>query len=152
VFGAALLVVGLCAGGYRPIVNAVQRAAREGNAVVAVGQYEWLGACALVAAVLFFVAASLGFLKAMILRYSAEFAVTDKRVLLKQGIFSSKSLEIVLAKVESIYVEQGVFGRILDYGSLVVIGTGGTRDVYSGMASPMAFRRAIQEQIAAGNG
>jgi hypothetical protein len=152
---AALLLIGLCAGGYRPVADVVARAVREGEkwngqeVVDAHSQLEWLGTLVAVAGGVLIGAALLAMLKAVIRRHASEFAVTDRRVLLKQGLFGSKSLEILLAKVESIYVEQGLLGRILDYGSLVVIGTGGTQDVYGEMASPMAFRRAIQEQIGA---
>jgi membrane protease subunit (stomatin/prohibitin family) len=38
-------------------------------------------------------------------------------------------------------------GRIFDYGIIVVEGTGSDRTPYKGIAAPMKFRLAVQEQI-----
>ena len=76
-----------------------------------------------------------------------EFAVTNKRVMAKVGFVRRKSLEVLLSKVEAIAVNQGVLGRLLDYGSVVVSGTGGSRDPFHRIASPLEFRRNTQEQI-----
>ena len=57
---------------------------------------------------------------------SSEFAVTDKRVLIKVGIFKTQSLETMLNKVEGIHVEQGIVGKMVNSGTIVVKGTGGT--------------------------
>jgi uncharacterized membrane protein YdbT with pleckstrin-like domain len=50
-----------------------------------------------------------------------------------------------LNKIETVNVDQCILGRILDYGSITVIGTGGTREVFTDIARPMKFRRAFQE-------
>jgi uncharacterized membrane protein YdbT with pleckstrin-like domain len=81
-----------------------------------------------------------------ILMSSAEFAVTNKRVILKTGFVRNKTAEMFLAKVESVGVEQSVFGRLIGYGSIVIRGTGGSRALSRHRAST-EFRRQIQEQI-----
>ncbi len=87
------------------------------------------------------------------LRYiSAEFAVTDARVLIKLGWIRRRSIEVLISKVESIVVDQGVAGRILDYGTVVITGTGGTRESFDGIAAPLALREHVQEQIVASRG
>ncbi len=93
----------------------------------------------------FLLGAALAFVNAVELQTS-EFAVTDRRVLVKTGLVSRKSLDLNLAKVESIQVEQGVLGRVLDYGTLVVTGTGGTREKFKNIADPLAFRMHVQDQ------
>jgi uncharacterized membrane protein YdbT with pleckstrin-like domain len=79
-----------------------------------------------------------------IVRRSSEFAVTDARVLIKTGIIRRTSLEIIITKIESIEVSQGIMGRIFGYGTIVVIGTGGTNEPFHGIAHPLEFRRQVQ--------
>ena len=54
---------------------------------------------------------------------TSEFAVTNKRVLIKTGLLRRHSVEILLSKVEAIGVDQPLLGRLLGYGSLTVGGT-----------------------------
>jgi uncharacterized membrane protein YdbT with pleckstrin-like domain len=80
---------------------------------------------------------------------SSEFAVTNKRVLVKVGLVRRHSLELLLQKVEGIGVDQGIFGRILGYGTITVSGTGGTREAFRMIARPLEFRRQVQASLAA---
>lgn len=79
---------------------------------------------------------------------TSEFAITDKRVLAKVGFIRRNSIEVLLTKVEGIQVKQGIFGRILSYGSIVISGTGGSKDPFHKISAPLEFRRKAQEQIA----
>ena len=88
-------------------------------------------------------------LNAFVARRTSEFAVTNKRILIKTGLISRHSLETLLNKVEGIGVGQGILGRILDYGTIVVSGTGGSKEPFRRIAHPMQFHRQVQEQIAA---
>jgi uncharacterized membrane protein YdbT with pleckstrin-like domain len=76
----------------------------------------------------------------------SEFAVTSSRVVIKVGLVSRRTLELQLSKVEAIAVDQGLLGRVLDYGTLVVGGTGGTKEAFKHIKSPVAFRGAVQHQ------
>jgi hypothetical protein len=58
-----------------------------------------------------------------------------------------RSTEILLRQVEGITVDQGLMGRIFNYGTIVVEGTGSDRTPYSGIGAPLKFRLAVQEQI-----
>jgi len=84
---------------------------------------------------------------AWIVYKSADFAVTTSRLILKQGLISRRTLELQLNKVEAVNVDQSIFGRILGYGTLQVSGTGGTKEVFSIVNHPDAFRTAVQAQI-----
>jgi membrane protein YdbS with pleckstrin-like domain len=97
--------------------------------------------------VAFLAIAAVAAIPAFIRRSSSEFAVTNKRVVVKVGFLRRHSTEILLRQVEGITVDQGILGRIFDYGTIVVEGTGSDRTPYSGIASPMKFRLAVQEQI-----
>jgi uncharacterized membrane protein YdbT with pleckstrin-like domain len=91
-------------------------------------------------------AAAIGGIAWMLYR-SADFAVTTSRLILKQGLISRRTLELQLNKVEAVNVDQSLFGRILGYGTLQVGGTGGTKEVFSIVNHPDAFRTAVQAQI-----
>src|SRR5215469_7693586 len=53
-----------------------------------------------------------------IIRYfTNELALTNRRVIAKFGVFSLNAVEIRLEKIESVVVKQGIFGRILGYGT-----------------------------------
>jgi uncharacterized membrane protein YdbT with pleckstrin-like domain len=82
------------------------------------------------------------------IRYlSSEFAVTDKRVLAKHGFIERESIETLLTKIEAIGVDQGIIGRLLDYGSITITGTGGTEESFPRISRPLEFRRQIQSQV-----
>lgn len=85
-------------------------------------------------------------IQASIRFYTSEYGVTDKRVLMKTGWIRRSSVEIFLRKLESINVDQTVPGRILNYGTIVIIGTGGTEDYYLYVPDSFGFRKCVQQQ------
>ena len=89
-------------------------------------------------------AAVLWFLVKYVDYASSEFAVTNKRVIIKVGVFRRRTLEMLLSKVEAIAVTQGIMGRIFGCGSIVVTGTGGTHEPFANISAPLVFRRAVQ--------
>lgn len=96
------------------------------------------------------VAAALGvilFVPRWIRSMSSEFAVTNKRVLVKVGLVRRHSLELLLQKVEGIGVDQSIMGRILGYGTITVSGTGGTHEAFQMIANPLEFRRQVQSSL-----
>jgi uncharacterized membrane protein YdbT with pleckstrin-like domain len=82
-------------------------------------------------------------------RNATEMAVTNRRVLIKTGMMSRRTLDLMLSRVESIGVEESAAGRMLGYGSVIVRGTGGTPEPFLMIAHPQEFRRAVQQQIGA---
>jgi len=79
---------------------------------------------------------------------NAEFAVTNKRAIMKVGWLNRRSLELLLTKIESISVEQGLSGKLWGYGTIVISGTGGSHEPFKNIADPFEFRKQVQEQIA----
>ena len=79
--------------------------------------------------------------------YSTEFLVTNKRIISKSGIIRKNLTEIFLDKIESVKVDQGLVGRILGYGTIIISGTGGTKEEYKWVSQPMMFRKKILEAI-----
>ena len=80
---------------------------------------------------------------AFIRQATSEFAVTTDRVVVKTGLLSRNTIEIQLAKVESVQVSQDIVGRLLNYGTITVAGTGGTHEPFTLIDDPMAFRKAV---------
>lgn len=83
------------------------------------------------------------------IKYStSEFGITNRRVIVKTGLIRRNSLEVLLNKIEGIQVNQGILGRILNYGSITISGTGGTKDPFHGITNPLDFRKTAQQMIA----
>ncbi len=82
-------------------------------------------------------------------RSATEMAVTNKRVLIKIGLVSRRTVEILLPKVESVNVDQSVGARMLGYGTVTIHGTGGTPESFKKIGRPLEFRRQVQRQIEA---
>lgn len=77
-------------------------------------------------------------------RQSSDFAVTNKRVMMKVGVFATRSIELLLNKIEAIAVNQSLMGRVFGYGDIAVTGSGGTKETFSRIQGPLEFRRAVQ--------
>lgn len=92
-------------------------------------------------AFLFFGAIS--FLKNWTKSSSSEFAITNKRVIIKVGTMQRHTLEVLLQRVEGVGVDQGVLGSMLGYGSITISGTGGTKEGFHHIADPLEFRRQV---------
>ena len=80
---------------------------------------------------------------------SSEFAVTNKRLIIKVGWIQRRTLETMLSKVEAIGVDQTMFGRLFGFGTITVTGTGGTKEPFANIANPLDFRRQVQAQVSA---
>lgn len=111
----------------------------------------WSGFWMYVLVVVFFVptfGVSLLFLIPTILNVlTTEFAVTNKRVIVKRGFIRRDTDELRLGKVETVKVDQSITGRILRFSTIDVIGTGGTRLVAVGCADGNSFRQKIYDQL-----
>lgn len=82
-------------------------------------------------------------------RNATQMGVTNRRVLIKTGMASRRTLDMMLSKVESIGVEETFWGRMFGYGSVVVHGTGGTPESFVMIAHPQQFRQSVQKQVGA---
>lgn len=83
---------------------------------------------------------------AVLRRASTWYVVTDRRVFALGGLLGRASNDTMLDKLEAVQVEEGAFGRMLGYGTVTVVGSGGTREQFSPVPDPQAFRRAVQER------
>jgi uncharacterized membrane protein YdbT with pleckstrin-like domain len=133
--GIVLLVLGVVLLGW-------ERASGAGNLLIEI------------TAVIFVVLVGISFVHAWFLRWTTEIAVTDRRVIFKRGFITRHTVETNMDKVASVDVDQGILGRILDYGTVHVVGAGGgvpqsSADDVRGVehwhrvAAPLTLRSAI---------
>lgn len=80
---------------------------------------------------------------AWIVRWTTEIAVTNRRVIYKTGLISRDTNEMNMDKVESVKVDQSIFGRLLDYGDVTVLGTGAGFEPLRKIAAPISLRNHI---------
>lgn len=77
------------------------------------------------------------------LKYTEQ-GVTNKRVIFKTGILSRKTEEMTLKSIETVEIEQGIFGRLFGFGDIKVTGRGLSDVVFKGLADPMSAKRQIE--------
>ena len=87
-------------------------------------------------------------INALIVFFTTECVLTDMRILGKKGLIRRETTEIHLSKVEGFQVKQSILGRIFNFGSVTITGTGGLKTPFQGIANPLDFRSLINEQIA----
>ncbi|MDR1057560.1 MAG: PH domain-containing protein [Coxiellaceae bacterium] len=88
-----------------------------------------------------------GSINALISYYCSEYALTNKRILVKVGFIRRRSLEIFLDRVEGVYIEQSIIGRILNFGTVIIAGIGGTKSPFYYIHDPLKFRSRVQQQL-----
>lgn len=112
------------------VKGALQLEGREASACVA-------------AAVVFALLALIAFIRAFFRRVGTEIVVTNHRVIYKRGLMARHTVEMNVSKIETVDVEQSLWGRLFGYGDVVIRGTGGTFEPLVGIASPLQLRNAI---------
>jgi Bacterial PH domain/GYF domain 2 len=75
---------------------------------------------------------------------TSELVITDRRVLIKVGFIQRHTFEMFISKIESVAVFQSMLGRVFDYGTVTIRGTGGSSESFTTIAAPLQFRDAIQ--------
>ncbi|MCU7927790.1 MAG: PH domain-containing protein [Candidatus Thiodiazotropha sp. (ex Dulcina madagascariensis)] len=82
---------------------------------------------------------------AAIAYYTTELAITNKRVIAKFGLIRRNTIEMNISKVESIQVDQGILGRLFNFGSVLVSGAGDPKAPIPGISKPLRFRKMFFE-------
>ena len=91
--------------------------------------------------------AAVAWIVCYIAAHSVEFVVTNRRVMTRAGVLAKNSQETLLEKVETVGIHQDLLGRLLNYGTVTVVGTGGSHDVFKRIARPLKLREVIHQQI-----
>jgi uncharacterized membrane protein YdbT with pleckstrin-like domain len=77
----------------------------------------------------------------------SSLTIKKKQVILCTGILVRQTIDIPMNKIESMDIRQSVLGSIFQYGSLVITGTGGTRQSINYLEKPLTCRRYIEQQM-----
>ncbi len=85
-------------------------------------------------------------LQAWVRRLTTELVVTDRRVIYKRGLIRRFTAEMNMEKVESVSVDQSILGRLFNYGTITVRGTGGGMDALPDIDDPLTFRNHVTAQ------
>jgi len=131
-----------------PDMSYIDESLIEGEQVVHRARLTWWSQAGLIilGIVLLVVVIGIGFLIAAWVRMrSTEIAITNKRIIAKFGLISRRTVEINLDKVEALRVEQSMWGRFLNYGTILISGVGSTIDPIRSIADPLVFRRKFME-------
>ena len=110
------------------------------------------GQVALISGAVFLIVAILVALPRIVRYVTSEFAVTNKRVIVKVGLIHRHTLELVLAKIETVGVDQSILARLFNFGTIIVTGTGGTQEEFKDIADPLAFRKQVQYELSTNGG
>jgi uncharacterized membrane protein YdbT with pleckstrin-like domain len=102
-----------------------------------------LGMSWLFASIAFWVAAGVTFASAWFKRWTTEIDVTNRRIVYKCGLIKRHTVEMNMDKVESVDVDQSVFGRILNYGDITIRGTGEGIEPLHSIGAPLDFRNHV---------
>jgi len=97
----------------------------------------------LIVGIICLVISAFTFLPEWLHRMTTEIAITDRRVILKTGILRTRSIEMNMDKVESIDVDQSVFGRIFNFGTVLIRGTGASLEPLDKIENPLKLRSQI---------
>ena len=80
---------------------------------------------------------------------TTDLVLTNRRIVAHTGLLKRIQIEILLNQIESITVSQPLVGRLFDYGSVVIVGAGGTHQSIPSLTKPEVIRRAIYKQLEA---
>lgn len=83
------------------------------------------------------------FIYAFIVYWTTELAFTNKRVIAKVGFIKRSAIELNIDRVESVMIDQGILGRVFNFGSLIVSGAGNPMAPIPRISNPMEFKRQL---------
>jgi len=82
-------------------------------------------------------------IKLVVIR-SHDYVLTNRRVVLEEGVFSRRSMDASLGKINNVEHRQTLWGRLLGYGDVEIdtaSETGASR--FNGISRPLEFKRSI---------
>ncbi|MGE0225332.1 MAG: PH domain-containing protein [Acetobacteraceae bacterium] len=87
-----------------------------------------------------------GLVVAAIRRWVTEIVVTNRRVIHKRGLVVRYTMEMNITQIEAVLLDQGILARLLDYGTVLIHGSGGGLEPLRPVGAPLVIRRAIPAQ------
>lgn len=79
--------------------------------------------------------------------FTSEYAITTKRILMKEGFFFRHSNNTRIETIANISVNQSLLGQALHYGTVIINTYGGGADPFTEIHDPFTFQKIMQEQL-----
>ncbi len=73
--------------------------------------------------------------------------ITDRRILTTKGILSPDTQEFRLSKIASLKLDQSLFGRLFNYGTIRIRTVGGEEFVYKKQKNAKTYRQIYNEAV-----
>ena len=87
-------------------------------------------------------------IKHLIQYYTNYLKLSSQGVILKKGWLSIKTIEIPLAKINSISINQSIFGRIFGYGDVIILsGNDISGQVFNYAEKPETIKAEILKRV-----
>ena len=78
--------------------------------------------------------------------WSSRFSVSTHRLTILSGGLRGQRIEIPLSRLADITVTPGLLGGLLGYGTVRIVPTGESAEVFTRVAAPIALRDAVLQQ------
>lgn len=98
-------------------------------------------------AAFFGVIGTIGMITTAIMNWTMVMAVTTRRVFMRTGLVARDIVDIPLAKVDIVNLEQGVIDRIFGCGNVLVRTVGEVTTTFPAIAAPTAMRNSIVQAM-----
>ena len=106
--------------------------------------YAYPGRIGVLSSIILFAVSVVFCLNLIVPLWTLEIALTNLRVVRKQGFLSRRTHDLAVGTIEEANLRQSLLGRVLNYGTIIVRGIGDAEDlVLEGVAEPLTFRKEI---------
>jgi uncharacterized membrane protein YdbT with pleckstrin-like domain len=126
-------------------MNYAEKNLNKGEEVVFQAKIHW--ASLIVHVVLMFgIIGFITIIPGLIRMFTTVLAITNKKIIGKTGLINTKSMDSPLNKINNIGIEQGLFGKILGFGTITITTSSGSY-VFKCIANPGNFKNLVNHQI-----
>ncbi len=89
----------------------------------------------------------LNWLNQFLLYTVSEFAITNKRVMMREGFFYRHTNETRLSAIANVGVNQSLLAQLFNYGTVFINTFGGETDTFTELDAPILFQKKLQELL-----
>jgi len=79
--------------------------------------------------------------------FTSDYAITDKRILMKEGFFFRHTNDTRLSTIANVSVNQSLLGQLLNYGTVMINSFGGGTDPFTEIDGPFQFQKIMQAEL-----
>jgi membrane protein YdbS with pleckstrin-like domain len=98
--------------------------------------------------VLFFLLlAAYAAIRPTILYMTADYAVTNKRIMMREGFFERHVADARLTAISNVNVDQGPLGQAFNFGDISLNSFGGTSDYFTKISKPNDFQKFVHAEL-----